>query len=54
MTSFWRDYVKITSFWRYNDVIITPCVQWERTQGSGTTLYYLGATRTIQLNTTSP
>ena len=25
----WRNYVKMTSFWRYNDVIITLCVQWE-------------------------
>ena len=28
MTSFWRNYVKMTSFWHYNDVIITSCVQW--------------------------
>ena len=26
-TSFWRNHVKMT-FWRYNDVIITSCVQW--------------------------
>ena len=25
--SFWRNYVKMTSFWRNNDVIITSCVQ---------------------------
>ena len=27
-TSFCRNYVKMTSFWRNNDVIITSCVQW--------------------------
>ena len=26
--SFWRDYVKMTMFWRYNIVVITSCVQW--------------------------
>ena len=26
---FWRNYFKMTSFWRYSDVIITSCVQWE-------------------------
>ena len=26
---FWtNNYVKMTSFWRYNDVINTSCVQW--------------------------
>ena len=25
--SFWRNYVKMTSFWRKNDVIITSCIQ---------------------------
>ena len=24
----WHNYVKMTSFWRYNHVIITSCVQW--------------------------
>ena len=28
-TPFWRNYVQNTSFWRYNDVIITTCVQWD-------------------------
>ena len=27
-TSFWRNYVKMTSFWRNNDVIIALCVCW--------------------------
>ena len=26
----WRNYVKMTSLWRYNHVIITSCVQWVR------------------------
>ena len=25
----WRKYVKMTSFWRYNDVIITSYVRWD-------------------------
>ena len=27
--SFWRNYVKMTSFWRNNDVIIAWCVCWD-------------------------
>ena len=27
-TSFWRNYVKMTLFWRNNDVIIAECVCW--------------------------
>ena len=32
-TSFWRNYVKMTSFWRHSDVIITSCVRWVLTRG---------------------
>ena len=28
-TSFWRNYVKMTSVWGYNNVVITSCVQWD-------------------------
>ena len=28
VVSFWRNYVKITSFWRNNDAIIASCVCW--------------------------
>ena len=31
ITSFWRNYVKMTSYWRYNDVIIMSYVQWAHT-----------------------
>ena len=27
-TSFWRNYIKMTSCWHYNDVIITSCLRW--------------------------
>ena len=30
-TLFWRNDVKMTSFWRYNDVIITSYVRWDTT-----------------------
>ena len=32
-TSFWHNYAKMTSFWRYNDAIIISCVQWGIVRG---------------------